>query len=133
MLAILLHTYLVAKPMGILSIFYAVGRPDPMVQRNIHGLFFNPVSAGALFLALPGFVLACVARPRLGALAAGVGVLFLSSLIPGLVFYAVPLTMMGAYVSLALVLYLTVAAGLSAASRTAMLKRPVRDRSMAGT
>lgn len=119
----LLRTYLIAKPTGILSTFYAVGRADPMEQRNLRQLFFNPVSAGALFLALPGFVLVCASRPRLLPMVLGVAVLFLFSLIPGLAFYAVPLTMMGSYVALASLLYLTIAMVLSAASRAAT--RPV--------
>lgn len=115
----LLHTYLVTKPSGILATFHAVAKPDAMAQRNLRQLFFNPVSAGALFLAFPGFVLVCASRPRLLPMVLGMAVLFLFSLIPGLAFYAVPLTMMGSYVALASLLYLTIAMVLSAASHAA--------------
>ncbi|MDP1571582.1 MAG: hypothetical protein Q8L86_16430 [Vicinamibacterales bacterium] len=91
----------------------------PMEQRNRHGLFFEPLSAGSLMLALPGLLLVLATRARLGAYAAGAALLFVLALVPGVMFYSVVLTMMGAFVSAAVVLYLVVAGACAFASRIA--------------
>ena len=103
--------------MALLATFQTAWNADVMAQRNLRQLYFNPVSRWALVLALPGFVLVALARPKLAALAVAVGLLLGFSLIPSLAFDAVPLTMMGVYVSLALLGYVIVAAMCSAASR----------------
>lgn len=113
----LARTYLISKPLNLLRTFYTASRADPMEQRIRRQLFFSPVSAWALLLAFPGFVLAWASRPRLAQFVAGVALLFTFSLIPGWAFYAVPLTMMGGYVALSLLCYLCVAAALATISR----------------
>lgn len=116
----MLRLYLLEKPQEILSNFYGASRLNPMVQRNVHDLYFNPLSAGALLLAFPGFMLVCASRARLGVFAAGLAALFLLALVPGFLFYSVVLTMMGAFVSLAVLAYLLIAIACSLAIRNAV-------------
>lgn len=113
----MVRLYTVKKPLEIYSMLLGATRMDPMAQRNIHGLYFSPLSAGALVLAFPGLLLALGARARLGALAFWTPVLFVMGLVPGVLFYSVALTMMGAFVALALSIYLLATATCTFAGR----------------
>lgn len=115
----MLRLYFHSKPLEILSAFHGVYRRDPMPQRNVRDLFFSPLSAGALILAFPGLLLALATRARIGPIALWVPVLCVLGLVPGVLFYSVVLTMMGAFISVALAIYLLATAACMLAYRAA--------------
>lgn len=121
----MVRLYTVKKPLEIFSMLTGASRMDSMPQRNIHNLYFSPLSAGALTLAFPGLLLALVARARLGVLALWTPVLFVMGLVPGLMFYSVPLTMMGAFVALAISIYLFATTACTLAGRASATSRPL--------
>ena len=113
----MVRLYTVKKPLEIFSTLRGASYMDPMPQRNIHDLYFRPLSPWALLLALPGLLLALATGARLGAVALWTPVLFVMGLVPGVLFYSVALTMMGAFVALALSVYLLVTAACAVAGR----------------
>lgn len=120
----MLHWYGVVKPEAIRGSFVSAWRSDTMEQQDLQQISFNPLAPGALLIALPGWLLAAFYRPRLGRLALATVALLGCSLVPAWLFYAVPLTMMGAFVTLGLLGYLTFGAVLAALSRAVVRPRP---------
>jgi len=116
----MLHLYLIDKPREIgVVIAKAIDR-DPAPWRSEKGLYFDPFTAVALLVSLPGFVIVCTRRPSLGPVLAATSVLLACSLIPALLFYPVVHTMTGVFATLAVVCYLILAAILAAACRMAL-------------
>jgi hypothetical protein len=114
----MLRYYLRDKPHDVMALLINVSATSPIAQRNARQLYFNPLSGPALLIAVPAWLVVWTARPKVARFVVGTLLLCCFSLIPGYVFYPVPLTMMGACVSLALMLYVTVAFALGGVSRS---------------
>jgi len=124
----MVRCYAVAKPVEIARIFRRSIRPQLGAVSGVgpaapvDGLGFNPFSLMALLLILPGMALAYVRPSDCRVMCLSVAALLLCSLIPGMVFYPVVHTMMGAFATVTLLCYLLIAA---AVTRTRHLHVPV--------
>jgi hypothetical protein len=105
----MLHCYLIDKPGEIVRLIVRASTTEPLLERNRRDLYFNPFSVSALIVVLPALVILARSQIALGGIVPGAVGLFAFGLVPGLVFYPVVLTMTGAFASLALTLYLTIA------------------------
>jgi len=113
-----LHCYLIDKPREMAGIVATAASFGGGEYRDVLGIYFRPFGVSPLLIALPGFLLLAVGRarrPPLVSIAAGVA---LAGVLPGLLIYAVPLTMVSAFLGLALLAYgLVVEAGSAIAEK----------------
>jgi hypothetical protein len=113
----MLRCYLFDKPMEMLTIVGRAIQGDPSPPPNAERLSFNPLAAGALAIVVPGLLIAGTSAASFQSALVAVLVLLGCSLAPGLLFYPVVHTMTGAFVTLALTLYSTIAGLLAAGAR----------------
>jgi hypothetical protein len=118
-----LRCYLVDKPLQMWEVVSYGWTPTPMEQRNRYNLYFRPFGIVAALIVAPAIALAIYYPIPCAGLFASMLVLLVTSLIPGLVFYPVPLTMMGTFLSLALIGY----TGILAVGRSVFHRRYLRS------
>jgi len=131
-----LRTYLVDKPLDTWNVMKLTWTQAGMEQRDRHDLYFRPFGIVPLLLVLPALALGVVYSVPAVALVAAMAALVLTSFIPGLMFYSVPLTMMGTFLGVALVAYgliLAVARGVLSWWRRPSAVLPDRDAAVAAT
>jgi hypothetical protein len=112
-----IRCYAIAKPAEIGHIFARATRPQPGAvsgpAASIEDLGFNPFSPIALTLVFPAFLLAC-ARPTGWTIVCVLVVMLLCfSLVPGIMFYPVVHTMMGAFATLTVLCYSLITAAIA--------------------
>lgn len=111
-----LRCYFVDKPQEIASMLMSAIRNDGVALRDLQGIYFRPFGLVALAIALPGLVIALVHRVRLGGAAVAAASIAALSLAPGLLFYSMIITMIGAFASLAFAIYVGAAWVVTAAA-----------------
>ena len=99
-----LHCYLVDKPLATFNQIRLSWRADSQAQRQAHDLYFNPFGIVPLLIAAPGLLLVTRGGPTRWLIVALL-LLLCFSLVPGLMFYSVTLTMMGTFASIAVLTY----------------------------
>ena len=108
--ASMLRCYLIDKPYEAIGIVWRAWQVDSDIARHNPGLSFRPLSLGSLLIVLPGLLLAWGTRAAFRPSLAAAIVLLACSVVPALFFYPVVHTMMGVFATIALLLYLTLAA-----------------------
>jgi hypothetical protein len=102
----MVRCYVFDKPLGVASQIIHAWLPDGHAQRKLRGLYFNPLGLVPLFIGVPGIILLLLARSdRVGTLIPPLLFLLLCSLIPGMLFYSVVLTMMGTFAAITVLVY----------------------------
>jgi hypothetical protein len=109
----MLRCYLIDKPADMRTVVVNALQSDPMPFGSARGLSFNPLAAAALLMVAPGFLLAAIGGHAFRRAIAAMIVLLACSAIPGLLFYPVVHTMMGAFATLTVLVYLTLALALA--------------------
>jgi hypothetical protein len=113
-----LHCYAIDKPREIYRQLAATIRSEEFAERN-----FRPFAVVPLVIIAPALFFAAAYGAHLGRAAAAAFVMFLFALVPGLMFYAVPLTTVGAFASLAFAAYLLAATAVQPALRLALNRK----------
>lgn len=122
----MIRNYAVAKPLEIARVVFRATHPQAGAVSGlgpaapVDGLGFHLFSPMVVLLALPALVLAYVAPEGWPLACALVAAMLVCSLIPGLMFYPVVHTMMGAFATLAILGYSVLAAGVAAVRRRLM-------------
>jgi hypothetical protein len=120
----MLRCYLIDKPRDIRTVVLRAWQTDPTGARDPSGLYFRPLAAANLTMILPTLLLVSTSRaPSWPSLVAAL-VLVAFSMVPGLMFYPVVHTMIGAFAAIALALYLVLATAVDAVSRAVRSSRP---------
>jgi len=100
----MVHCYVVDKPLAIASLITSSWREDRDATRALHDVYFRPMGPVSQLIAIPA-VLLLMRNPWKGLVLLALTLLLICSLIPGLLFYSVVLTMMGTFATLTMVLY----------------------------
>jgi hypothetical protein len=103
------RAYAIDKPGEMLSVITKAVHPPPTLAPNLPGARFNPFAVVPLLLIVPAVVLFAASEgPVILILGAAVWLLA-CSLVPGLLFYPVVHTMLGAFMTVTLTCYLALA------------------------
>jgi len=121
----MLHLYLIDKPREIVRVLAKSTHPDPSLLQEVDNLGFRPFGLAALLMIAPGVLLLSRYGAPFAAFGAGVLALFGCSIVPGLLFYPVVHTMLGAFATVALMGFLLLSLGVSTAVRR--FHRPSRS------
>jgi len=115
-----LHAYLIDKPFEAANVLRQSVSDDATITRRMMSLYFEPFALGGTIIVAPGLALAAWRRLRFGRYLPPLALLAVLSLLPGLMFYAVVVTMAGTFLTLALIAYVIAAAVCSAAPDAAI-------------
>jgi hypothetical protein len=115
-----LHCYVIDKPREIVRVLATATRPNPSFLQEVHDLGFRPFDPAALVIVAPGLLLLSVYEMPFMALIGALILLFACSLVPGMLFYPVVHTMLGAFATVAITGYVILAQCLSVAVRSAL-------------
>jgi hypothetical protein len=105
------HAYLIDKPREIVRVLVKATHPDPSLLREVADLGFRPFAPLLLILLLPGVWLAVTGEMAVLPLLTAMVFLFACSIVPGYLFYPVVHTMLGAFATVALSIFVLLAGG----------------------